>query len=98
MTPPTAAQFPALRRVFAGYLHEDFAIEHGTAADALDAFRRDASSVERRRFAAEAKRFLEATQALDFDKVKTLVASLGSRWTPDSWQALVATLYANDDG
>jgi hypothetical protein len=89
-----ASDFPELRRVFAGYLHEDFVEEHGTPADALDAFRRDADAAERRRFEQEAMLFLEQTRALDFAELKTLVASLGSKWTPASRQALVALLDA----
>jgi CdiI immunity protein len=90
-----ASDFPELRRVFAGYLHQDFVEEHGSPADALLAFRQDADAAERRRFSKEAKLFLERTRALEFAEVKALVASLGSAWTPASRRALVALL---DDG
>jgi len=80
----TASDFPELRRVFAGYLHEEFVQEHGTPAQALEAFRHDADAGERTRFAQEATRFLEQTRALDFDDVAELVSALGSAWTPAS--------------
>jgi hypothetical protein len=88
----TAADFPALRRVFAGYLHEDFPVEHGTPAAALEAFLEDADTTECRRFAKDARRFLARTAALEFAAVQELVGRLGSRWTPPSREALVALL------
>jgi hypothetical protein len=88
---PTPA-FPQLRRVFAGYLHEDFGVEHGTAEAALRAFRADASSRELQRFRTEAKRFLDHISALDFAEVRQLVLRLGSRWAPPSREALTALL------
>jgi contact-dependent growth inhibition (CDI) system CdiI-like immunity protein len=94
MTVVKASDFPELRRVFAGYLHEDFVHEHGTPAHALLAFRRDADAAERERFSAEARLFLERTRLLDFDEVKALLSSLGARWMPPSRQALVTLLDA----
>src|SRR5262245_47180036 len=92
-----AADFPELHRVFAGYLHEDFVQEHGTPEAALDAFLEDANDAERRRFVAEAKRFLQQTASLEFDDVQRLVERLGSRWTPSSRDALAACLRKTED-
>jgi len=89
-----ASDFPELRRVLSGYLHEDFVAEHGTAADALRAFREDADSVERRRFAKEARRFLDRTGALSFDEVRALLQRLGCGWAPPTREALVEALEA----
>ena len=36
--PRMSEEFPELRRVFTAYLHEDFSVEHGTPARALQAF------------------------------------------------------------
>ena len=95
MKPPVkASDFPELQRVFSGYLHEDFVEEHGTAADALRAFREDADSAERRRFAKEARRFLNRTKLLSFDELRPLLQRLGCRWTPPSREALIAALDA----
>lgn len=92
MKRPTAADFPELGSVFAGYLHEDFQELHGTPSAALRAFREDANPAERRRFLMESKQFLSRTATLDFREVRDLVARLGCRWTPPSRQALVALL------
>jgi hypothetical protein len=87
-----AADFPELQRVFSGYLHEDFLEEYATPAAALRAFLDDADDSERRRFAREARRFLERTAPLELDELRTLMAHLGCRWTPPSRAALRAVL------
>ena len=46
MTRITAAAFPELRRVFGGYLHEDYLVESGTPEAALRAFREDAAPAD----------------------------------------------------
>jgi hypothetical protein len=88
----TASDFPELRKVFSGYLHEDFLEEHATAAAALKAFAADANASERKRFDAEVTRFLEVTGPLEFETVVALLGRLGSRWTPPTRRALVAAL------
>jgi hypothetical protein len=87
-----AADFPELRRVLSGYLHEDFLDEHGTPAAALRAFQEDANDSERQRFLTEARRFLERTAPLELDEVRALLLRLGCRWTPPSRKALRALL------
>jgi hypothetical protein len=88
------AAYPELRRVLAGYLHEDFLLEAGTPEAALRAFFDDASPGERRRFQREVARFLAHIATLDFDATRELFSELGSRWTPPSHEALVALLTA----
>jgi hypothetical protein len=92
MTHIDVSRFPELRRVFEGYLHEDFLVEYGTAGAAIDAFYADASAAERRMFRDEARRFLAATSALDFARVQQLVTRLGSRWIPESRAELATAL------
>jgi len=92
MTVPRASAFPELRRVFEGYLHEDYVEAHGTPEAALAAFLADANDAERRRFTREARRFLAATAPLAFSDVQSLIERLGSRWLPPSRDALVAWL------
>lgn len=87
-----ASEFPELHRVFAGYLHEDFVLEHGNAAAALDAFVRDGRAAERRRFAAEITRFLTKTSTLDLPAIVPLLAELGCAWVPPSADVLHAVL------
>lgn len=94
MTHLDPLRFPELRRVFEGYLHEDFLLEYGSAAAAIDAFRADASAAEARAFHDEARRFLLQTAGLEFAEVQFLVTRVGSRWTPDSREELVAVLGA----
>jgi len=92
MKQANASDFPALRKVFSGYLHEDFLEEHASARAALEAFIEDANEKERKRFRAEVTRFLEATSEMELAEVRALLGSLGARWTPPSRKALIATL------
>ena len=91
MTPGTP-RFPALERVFRGYLHEDFAVEYGSPEAAVRAFRNDASPAEWRRFQREAKRLAALVDGRDLEEVCALVHRLGSRWTPPSRDALISLI------
>ena len=82
-----ASEFPALQRVFSGYLHEDVLDEYGTPAAALRAFRQDANAAERLRFRTEARWFLKQTTLLDLKEVRALLSRLGCRWMPPSRKA-----------
>jgi hypothetical protein len=92
--PLKATEFPALRRVFSGYLHEDFLDEYTTPEAALQGFLEDADAAERLRFRTEARRFLERTAELGIEDLRALIARLGCRWVPPSREALVAALSA----
>ena len=92
MTHVDPARFPELRRVFEGYLNEDFVAEYGSATVAIEAFRADASPAEARAFRDEARRFMVATGSLDFAEVQRLVTRVGSRWIPQSREELEAVL------
>ena len=92
MTHDAASDFPELRRVFSGYLHEDVLEESGTPKAALEMFWEDADPDERRRFQHEVARFLEHTSSLDLSALRDLVNQLGSRWTPPSAKALAGLL------
>ena len=94
MTHVDPSRFPELKRVFEGYLHEDFVAEYGSAAAAIDAFRNDATAAEARAFGKEARRFLTVTRALDFAEVQHLVTRVGSRWVPGSREELETVLDA----
>jgi len=87
-----ASDFPALQRVFSGYLHEDFLDEYGSPAAALRAFQQDADAAERLEFRTEAQRFLERTAPVEFKEVRAFAARLGCRWMPPSRTALVSLL------
>ena len=86
------SDFPHLRQVLGGYLHEDFLEEHDSAGAALRAFLGDADAAERKQIATEARRFLDLTQDVEFEAVLTLLHRLGARWAPASRQELAAVL------
>jgi hypothetical protein len=86
------AAYPELRRVFAGYLHEDSLLEAGTPEAALRTFREDAGPAELRRFQREVKRLLAQVATLELDELRDLVGRLGGRWVPPSREALIALL------
>ena len=92
MTSPKPSEFPALSRIFAGYLHEDFIAEHGTADAALRAFHDEASLAERKRFSREVEKFVERTAGLTSEDLLALMSRMGSRWAPASRDVLVKTL------
>lgn len=94
MSHDSKIEFPELRRVFSGYLHEDFRAESGTPEAALQRFWADAAADERRRFQHEAERFLAHTAAWDLDALRRLVHQLGGRWVPPSRDAVVNVLTA----
>lgn len=87
-------QFPALREFFGGYLHEDFAAEHGTPEGAWRAFEADASGAERRRVQAEATRLLAIAESENLDELRARLATLGAKWAPRSRAAIVKFLSA----
>ena len=87
-----ASDFPTLRKVFSGYLHEDYTSDYDSPREALNAFLHDASPAERERFAKELQMFLDETAAMDFDEVQALAFRLGSRWAPPSREAMVRAL------
>ena len=87
-----ASEFPQLKQVLSGYLHEDFLQDYDSPAAALRAFLEDANPSERKRLAREARRFLDATRDLELEDLLTLLHRLGARWTPESREALAAVL------
>lgn len=83
-------RFPALSQFAAGYLHEDFVAEHGTAKGAREAFLRDASARERAAFGREGQRFVEETAGLPWAEARAAFTMLGGAWRPASRAALTA--------
>ena len=87
-------RYPALSQFAAGYLHEDFVAEHGTAKGAREAFFRDASARERAAFGREAQGFLEETASLSWADARHAFSALGGAWRPASRAALTALFEA----
>lgn len=84
------SDYPALRQFLAGYLHQDFVVEHRTASRALDAFAGDANQTERRALERDVARFLAATEGRPWAEVQREFARLGGAWTPRTRTALMA--------
>ncbi len=83
-------RFPALSQFAAGYLHEDFVAEHGTAKGAREAFLSDASASERAAFGREGQRFLAEVAELSWADTRAAFTALGAAWRPASRAALTA--------
>jgi hypothetical protein len=92
VTSSAASDFPELRRVFSGYLHEDFLAESGSAEAALAGFWADADPDERRRFQREVALFLARAATLDTDAIQELLFQLGCRWRPPSLETVISLL------
>ena len=87
-----ASEFPRLKQVFSGYLHEDFLDDYATPGEALRAFQEEADETEHRQFRKESQKFLERTKSLELRDVRALLSRLGCRWIPPSRKALVTLL------
>ena len=95
----TADDYPQLEAFFCGYLHQDYAEEHGTLAGAVTAFRREARAPERRAVKKEWSAFRAATEGETLKAVgEKLTRGLGGAWTPrkradlDTLDALIKRL------
>jgi hypothetical protein len=93
--PLDAGHFPQLADFAAGYLHQEYVIEHASPEGARDAFLSAADAGERSRFAAEAARFLDAAAASPWDEVRHAWDKLGGAWTPPDRRALERLLGGN---
>lgn len=79
-----AHEFGELREFFRGYLHQDWEQEHGSLAQAVRQFCRDADKDEQAKVAAQWNRFLELTRPQPLPViVRLLTSALGSGWMPD---------------
>jgi hypothetical protein len=89
-------EFSALVGFLAAYLHEDFAEEHATPADALDEFLEDATPDDIARLHHDWQAFRARVESLpDRARCRNFVDALGSAWTPttfDDVDALFAKL------
>ena len=90
--PMSANEFPVLAQFAAGYLHEDFVLEHKTPAGAREAFLRDANATERAAFAKEAARYCADADDVPWADVRASFESLGGAWRPASRAALLGLL------
>lgn len=85
--------FPRLSEFMAGYLHQDFELDHKTPEGALRAFLGEANDEERAVLRAELDRFREAAKDASWVDVKEALDALGGSWRPRSRAALDELLH-----
>ena len=76
--------FSALQDFLGGYLHEDFAEEYGSAAEALQTFLSDASGDEIQNVKEEWERFRMLWKNRPFAETQAALRRLGSAWQPEN--------------
>ena len=81
-TGKSAADFPALRGFFEGYLHQDFRDEYDSAAGAVQAFREDASDSELAAVRKEWKKWRAGLSSAAMDEIAQATRKLGAAWQP----------------
>ena len=85
----SASRFPALRALLRGYLHEDYAAEHGSAEGAVRAFCKEASPREVEKLAEEWRRLSVNTASWTVADIGSLLTKdFGGAWMPESRQEL----------
>jgi len=82
-------RFPMIRALLRGYLHEDYAAEHGSAEGAVRAFCKDASPQEMEKLTEEWRRLSVNTASWTVADIGSLLTKdFGGAWRPDSKQEL----------
>jgi hypothetical protein len=84
----SAADFPALRGFFSGYLHQDFQDEYGSAAGAAKAFRDDASDSEIETVRREWKAWRAGLDQASADEIAQAARKFGAAWQPEAFEDL----------
>src|SRR5689334_2025873 len=74
--------YPALSAFLAGYLRQDFALDHATPRGAVRAFHNDAAVADRRALAREAARFLRSMRGRPLSEIRAALAAMGAAWRP----------------
>ena len=95
---PRPADYPAVAAFLRGYLHEDFAAEHESAAAALTCYLEDSSPQERAALAAESVRLLAAVSKMRARDLPRLVSALGGAWQPEDGEEVRALLVRMKSG
>ncbi|MGE3959585.1 MAG: contact-dependent growth inhibition system immunity protein [Vicinamibacterales bacterium] len=80
--------FPRLAEFAAGYLHQDFPVEHKTPEGALRAYLADVNPDERAELEQELARFRDAAKRATWRDVREAFEALGAAWRPLSRAAL----------
>lgn len=94
---PSAERFPHLAAFLAGYLHQDFVLDHKTPRGALQAFLADAGPADRAALKKEVRAFRDAVHDCSLKELREVLTTLGGAWRPASRAALLALFDALDD-
>ena len=82
-------RFPMIQTLLRGYLHEDYAAEHGSAEGAVLAFCKNASPRELEKLLEEWRRLSVNTASWTVADIGTLLTKdFGGAWLPESKQEL----------
>ena len=77
------ADYPALREFFPAYLHQDFAEEYSSAADAVQGFLADASAEEILQVKGEWQALRQAFRQRPLREIRKAITNLGGAWVPE---------------
>ena len=87
--PFTAAEVPSLAAFARAYLHQDMGHEYGSADDAVAAFCRDASDVERQALADDVRRLTTEAGSWRLNRLADFFQDeLRAAWAPESIEDL----------
>lgn len=83
MTPAHSRRFMHLATLLDGYLHQDFVVEHGTAAQAVQAWLAEIDPAEALAASAEWRTFLNVTAGMSTEaRARALRDVAGGAWAP----------------
>ena len=88
------ADYRALSSFFRGYLHQDAAVEYGSATAAAKAFRRDADEREASVVRAQLERLLGDAGELPDSELACMLENLGCAWRFKNREELSELLHA----
>jgi len=80
----TPANYPALREFLPAYLHQDFAEEYGSVAEAAKAYLADATGDEMEDVKKEWQQLRKALAGRPFSEFQGALHKLGAAWQPQS--------------
>ena len=85
MTLKGPMEWPHLESLCGGYLHQDFAAEHGSAPGAVQAWLQEATRDEAMALSSEWRTFLNVTHGMDVaTRTRALRDLAGGSWAPAS--------------
>lgn len=82
------ADFPVLRDILPGYLHQEFAQEYGSAVGAVQSFLSEASGDEILGVKEEWQRFRNTMRERPLEEVQAALVRLGVAWRPEKEEEL----------